>query len=123
MLPDICTGGGEADGTEFAGAMAQRVFRTIGTAADDVKAVFGEEATDLAALFLVWALQETERCSCSMPRGPQIFAPTHAFSAACWYDGGRLRAVSQEAPWSSPAAQQFHALRGAMCRRVMVQAA
>ena len=42
--------------------MAQRVFRTIGTAADDVKAVFGDDATDLAAQFLVWALAETERC-------------------------------------------------------------
>ena len=42
--------------------MAQRVFRTIGTAADDVKAVFGDDASDLAAQFLVWALAETERC-------------------------------------------------------------
>lgn len=41
--------------------MAQRVFSTIGSAADDVTAVFGEEAPDLSAAFLVWALQETER--------------------------------------------------------------
>lgn len=54
-------GGGEADGTEFAGVMAQRVFSTIGTAAEDVAAVFGNEAPDLSAAFMVWALQETER--------------------------------------------------------------
>lgn len=54
-------GGGEADGTDFAGVMAQRVFSTIGTAADDVAAVFGVDASDLSAAFLVWALQETER--------------------------------------------------------------
>lgn len=42
--------------------MAQRVFGTVGAAADDVAAVFGEEASDLSAAFLVWALQETERC-------------------------------------------------------------
>jgi hypothetical protein len=43
--------------------MAQRVFRTIGTAADDMKTVFGDDADDLAAQFLVWALAETERCA------------------------------------------------------------
>lgn len=42
--------------------MAQRVFGTVGAAADDVAAVFGKEASDLSAAFLVWALQETERC-------------------------------------------------------------
>ncbi len=61
------TGGGEADGTDFAGAMAQRVFRTIGSAADDVNAVFGDDAADLAAQFLVWALAETERCEPAEP--------------------------------------------------------
>ena len=62
----VLSGGGEADGTDFAGAMAQRVFRTIGSAADDVKAVFGDDAADLAAQFLVWALAETERCALSV---------------------------------------------------------
>ena len=57
----VGVGGGEADGTEFAGVMAQRVFSTIGTAAEDVAAVFGNEAPDLSAAFMVWALQETER--------------------------------------------------------------
>jgi hypothetical protein len=41
--------------------MAQRVFSTIGTAADDVAAAFGDEAPDLSAAFMVWALQETVR--------------------------------------------------------------
>ena len=56
------SGGGEADGTELAGAVAQHVFRAIGAAADDVQTVFGGDAADVAALFLVWALAETERC-------------------------------------------------------------
>ena len=53
--------------------MAQRVFRTIGAAADDMKTVFGEDAADLAAQFLVWALAETERCV-SIQRGELDFA-------------------------------------------------
>ena len=61
MSYDTLAGGGEADGTDFAGVMAQRVFSTIGIAADDVAAVFGDEAPDLSAAFMVWALQETER--------------------------------------------------------------
>lgn len=68
LLKPQNTGGGEADGTDFAGVMAQRVFSTIGSAADDVTAVFGEEASDLSAAFLVWALQETERAATLLKR-------------------------------------------------------
>ena len=62
MIVGAASGAGEADGTELAGAVAQHVFRAIGAAADDVQTVFGEDAADVAALFLVWALAETERC-------------------------------------------------------------
>jgi len=41
--------------------MAQHVFGAIGAAADDTKIVFGEGGSDISALFLVWALAETER--------------------------------------------------------------
>ncbi len=61
MLVSAISGGGEADGTEFAGAMAQKVFGAIAAAAEDTNAVFGEQAPDLSAAFLVWALQETDR--------------------------------------------------------------
>ncbi|KAK9823889.1 hypothetical protein WJX72_006201 [[Myrmecia] bisecta] len=68
LLKPQNTGGGDADGTEYAGALAQKVFRAIGVAADDVAAVFGEDAYELGALFMVWALQETERCALLLKR-------------------------------------------------------
>ena len=51
------------------GRILQAPWRSVcsepsATAADDMKTVFGEDAADLAAQFLVWALAETERCAC-----------------------------------------------------------
>lgn len=67
-LPILCIiwtgGGGDADGTEYANAMSQASFRAIAVAANDVAAVFQRDAPELSSLFLVWALQETQRCVC-----------------------------------------------------------
>lgn len=57
-------GGSDADGTEYAGALSQRVFRTIASAADDMAAVFGDDAPELSSLLVVWALQAC-LCLCS----------------------------------------------------------
>ncbi|KAL3141745.1 hypothetical protein ABBQ32_004426 [Trebouxia sp. C0010 RCD-2024] len=56
-------GGGHGDGTEYASAISQVSFRGVALAANDVAAVFQRDAPELSSLFLVWALQETERCA------------------------------------------------------------
>lgn len=56
-------GGGHADGTEYANAVSQASFRGVAVAANDVAAVFQRDAPELGSLFLVWALQETQRCA------------------------------------------------------------
>lgn len=58
------TGGGHGDGTEYASAISQVSFRGVALAANDVAAVFQRDAPELSSLFLVWALQETERYAC-----------------------------------------------------------
>ena len=60
----IWTGGGDADGTEYANAVSQASFRAVAVAANDVAAVFQRDAPELSSLFVVWALQETQRCMC-----------------------------------------------------------
>ncbi len=45
------------DGTEYAGALSQRVFQTVASAADDMAAVFADDTPELSSLFVVWALQ------------------------------------------------------------------
>ena len=55
------TGGGDADGTAYASAISQASFRAVAVAANDVAAVFQRDAPELSSLFLVWALQETQR--------------------------------------------------------------
>ena len=54
-------GGGDADGVEYANALAQASFRAVAVAATDVATVFQKDAPELSSLFLVWALQETQR--------------------------------------------------------------
>ena len=56
-----CAGGGDADGVEYANALAQASFRAVAVAATDVATVFTKDAPELSSLFLVWALQETQR--------------------------------------------------------------
>ncbi|KAL0048399.1 hypothetical protein WJX82_002404 [Trebouxia sp. C0006] len=56
-------GGGDADGVEYANALAQASFRAVAVAATDVAIVFQKDAPELSSLFLVWALQETQRCA------------------------------------------------------------
>lgn len=56
-----CAGGGDADGVEYANALAQASFRAVAVAATDVATVFQKDAPELSSLFLVWALQETQR--------------------------------------------------------------
>lgn len=51
------TGGSDVDGTEYAGALSQRVFQTVASAADDMAAVFADDTPELSSLFVVWALQ------------------------------------------------------------------
>lgn len=58
-------GGADADGSDYAAALGQKLVLAVGQAADDCAAVFGRAEgggrADLAAARLVWALQETER--------------------------------------------------------------
>lgn len=56
-----CTGGEDADGTAFANALGQASFRAVAVAANDAASIFQKEAGELTSLFLVWALQETQR--------------------------------------------------------------
>lgn len=60
----LWAGGGDANGTEYANAVSQASFRAVAVAANDVAAVFQRDAPELSSLFLVWALQETQRCMC-----------------------------------------------------------
>ena len=57
----VGAGGGDADSTEYASAVSQASFRAVAVAANDVAAVFQRDAPELSSLFLVWALQETQR--------------------------------------------------------------
>ncbi len=71
-------GGGDADGVEYAGALAQAVFRAL--AADDMAALASAAAPELSALLVVWALQA---------RTPAPGAPAAGRAGA---PGGRGRA-------------------------------
>lgn len=62
LLRPANSGGGDADGSDYAAALGQKVALELGAAADDCAAVFGREgAAELCAAFLVWALHQTER--------------------------------------------------------------
>lgn len=59
-MPDVppwVAGGGDADGAEYAGALAQAVFRAMAAAADDTAALSSASAPELSSLLVVWALQ------------------------------------------------------------------
>jgi hypothetical protein len=51
------TGGSDVDGTEYAGALSQRVFQTVAAAADDMAAVFGDDTPELSSLFVTWTMK------------------------------------------------------------------
>lgn len=61
VKPCADAGGEDADGTAFANALGQASFRAVAVAANDAASVFQKEAGELTSLFLVWALQETQR--------------------------------------------------------------
>ncbi|KAK9905543.1 hypothetical protein WJX75_001810 [Coccomyxa subellipsoidea] len=68
LLKPQNAGGSDVDGTEYAGALSQRVFQTVASAADDMAAVFADDTPELMSLFVVWALQETQRCALLIKR-------------------------------------------------------
>ncbi|CAL8472152.1 g11694 [Coccomyxa elongata] len=68
MLKPQNTGGSDIDGTEYAGSLSQRVFQTVASAADDMAAVFADDTPELSSLFVVWALQETQRSALLIKR-------------------------------------------------------
>jgi len=79
LLRPANSGGGDADGCDFAAALGQKLALGLAAAADDVSAVFGifegaaendggsgsdvngNTGAQLSATFLVWALHQTER--------------------------------------------------------------
>ncbi|KAK9835250.1 hypothetical protein WJX84_010079 [Apatococcus fuscideae] len=61
LLKPQNSGGGAAEGLDYAGALAQQAFATIAAAAEDVAAVFQKDAPELGAVLLVWSLHEAER--------------------------------------------------------------
>jgi hypothetical protein len=67
LLRPANSGGGDADGADYAAALGQRLALGLAAAADDVAVVFGREGgaaarpAALGATFLVWALHQTER--------------------------------------------------------------
>ena len=73
-------GGEDADGTAFANALGQASFRAVAVAANDAASVFQKEAGELTSLFLVWALQETQRYA-DMLVGRLLFPLQH--TVAC----------------------------------------
>ncbi|BDA47404.1 Exocyst complex component EXO84A [Coccomyxa sp. Obi] len=68
LLKPQNTGGSDVDGTEYAGALSQRVFQTVASAADDMAAVFADDTPELSSLFVVWALQETQQSALLIKR-------------------------------------------------------
>ncbi|KAK9836141.1 hypothetical protein WJX81_004415 [Elliptochloris bilobata] len=68
LLKPQNAGGGDADGVEYAGALAQSVFRALAAAADDTAALSSASAPELSSLLVVWALQETERFALLLKR-------------------------------------------------------
>ena len=87
-VPPWVAGGGDADGAEYAGALAQAVFRAMAAAADDTAALSSASAPELSSLLVVWALQarapwlmclappspslRETLCRCARVRGPAI---------------------------------------------------
>lgn len=70
LLRPANSGGGDADGADYAAALGQKLAAALAAAADDAAAVVGRQGggggsggpgSDLSAAFLVWALYQTER--------------------------------------------------------------
>lgn len=80
LLRPANSGGGDADGSDYAAALGQRLALVLAAAADDVSAVFGSAHAELSAAFLVWALQQTERWVQSFPE----WAASGASDRLCW---------------------------------------
>ena len=53
----LSAGGADAEGTEYAGALAQATFCAIADALDDMAAVFDKDAPELSSILVCWALQ------------------------------------------------------------------
>lgn len=68
LLKMHSSGGGDPDGTEYAGGLAQRTFIAVGRAADDVSGVFGAGCQEVQALFTVWATKEAKQCASLLRR-------------------------------------------------------
>ncbi|KAL4425163.1 hypothetical protein ABPG75_009179 [Micractinium tetrahymenae] len=86
LLRPASSGGGDADGSDYAAALGQKLALCLAAAADDVAAVFGPAGGDaeLAAAFLVWSLHQTER-ACHLLRKHALLpfaapAGLHAFA-------------------------------------------
>lgn len=73
------------DGTEYAGALSQRVFQTVASAADDMAAVFADDTPELSSLFVVWALQVRTQHFRAF-RSQRTAAPciSQGLVVACW---------------------------------------
>ncbi|KAI3435025.1 hypothetical protein D9Q98_003077 [Chlorella vulgaris] len=70
LLRPANSGGGDADGADYAAALGQKLAAALAAAADDAAAVVGRQGggggsggpgPELSAAFLVWALYQTER--------------------------------------------------------------
>ena len=87
----LAPGGSDADGTEYAGALSQRVFQTIASAADDMAAVFGDDAPELSSLLVVWALQVAHAASdtpfCSSATQTEASSDLCSISSGCYHGG------------------------------------
>ncbi|PSC67429.1 exocyst complex component EXO84B-like [Micractinium conductrix] len=95
LLRPAASGGGDADGSDYAAALGQKLALALAAAADDLHCVFGSGAApvggsdgggtgaELDAAFLVWALHQTER-TCHLLRKHALLpfaapAGLHAF--------------------------------------------
>lgn len=75
------TGGSDVDGTEYAGALSQRVFQTLAAAADDMQHVFGDDTPELSSLFVLWAVKVISRSTAAHTQSMHAFIRT---GTACW---------------------------------------
>ena len=99
LLRPANSGGGDADGSDYAAALGQKLALCLAAAADDVAAVFGggglehggggaggaaaAAAAELSAGFLVWALHQTERwVLCGSRALPLVLVPVLVLALA-----------------------------------------